>query len=122
MQNLYVSEISLRVDSNLLEDFYKTAKYITKTQKTCASYDKSAPFKYLLNTFNDEFDEYPRAYWLNVIGEYNSKMKKDKRISVWIMNKTYRTFNKNCSRLKINRSTVIRSLMLKLIEETPIIE
>lgn len=115
--NLYVNEIVVRVNSNLLSDFYKTTAYITKKYHICGNFDNSIAFKYIVNEFNADFNKYSVDEWINIINTYNSRIKKDTKIGFWIMEKPYKQFVKNCYKLKIDKSKIIRALMNRLIEE-----
>jgi hypothetical protein len=116
-ENLYVNEIVVRVNSNLLSDFYKTTAYITKKYNICGNYDNSVAYKYILNKFNSEFNKHSVDDWINIINTNNSRIKKDTKISFWIMEKPYKQFVKNCNKLKIDKSKIVRALMNRLISE-----
>lgn len=115
---LYAEEIVVRVNGGIYNNFMNTCEYLNKVYRLNCFYDKSAPFKYTIKTFNNEFKEMPLYAWRGQLADYNSKLKKNKLISIWLTQQQYIVFMNNCRRLKMNRATVIRCLMLKLIEET----
>lgn len=108
---------TIDVNKEDLEEFYAASKFLSK-KPLCKSksYNKSAPFQYMMMKFNDELPGNIRKQKA-LLKQYVSRRKKDVEIRFCVREKILLEFKKGCAKVKLTERDCIRALMLVTIEE-----
>jgi hypothetical protein len=112
---IYSREITIDVNSNIFEEFFKTCEYLHKIKRLNCFYDKSIPFQFIINNFNEDYKN--DLISIENLQIYNTEhIKKDIQIGFSIDKGDYQLFCTNAKNLHIKPRPLIRILMYKTIK------